>query len=177
MTPNANTWDTQFRELFDRSCEKYRSGSTDFASYYTEDDLSFLGSIGYRKREFFDFVEDYCNEGVPTAESALLVAAARRDYFLVVQDGASSEIRLLPDALPGKEEEFAGLVWLPRILAKARGKLRGELDPDIMFCCGGDRAFLKRHGIHPADFLRATWAAEADDEQLIRWVQAQSTDS
>ena len=43
-----------------------------------------------------------------------------------------------------------------------------------MFCCGGDRAFLKRHDIHPAEFLRATWAYLDDDEKLIAWVESRS---
>ncbi len=67
-----------------------------------------------------------------------------------------------------------GMAYLPRILAKARAKLRGELDSDLMFGCGGDRRFLKNHGdIHPADFLRQVWAAKEDDQKLAAWVAAQ----
>ena len=66
------------------------------------------------------------------------------------------------------------MAYLPRILAKARAKLRGELDPDIMFCCGGDRNFLKKHGaIPPADFLRHVWAAGDNDLKLATWLKSQ----
>ena len=40
------------------------------------------------------------------------------------------------------------------------------MDPDIMFGCGGDRAFLSEHNIHPADFLREVWAAKGDSAQV-----------
>ena len=32
-----------------------------------------------------------------------------------------------------------GIAWLPRILVKARLKLRGEMPADLMYGCGGDR--------------------------------------
>ena len=64
--------------------------------------------------------------------------------------------------------------WLPRILAKAQAKLRGELHPDIMYCCGGDRAFLRRHQIDPVDFLRTVWENEADDDAVVEWVRTRS---
>ena len=64
--------------------------------------------------------------------------------------------------------------YLPRLIAKGRAKLRGELDPDMMFGCGGDRKFLKNHGdIHLADFLRQLWAAGDDDLKLATWIQQQ----
>ncbi|TLD70649.1 hypothetical protein FEM03_10040 [Phragmitibacter flavus] len=61
--------------------------------------------------------------------------------------------------------------WLPRIIAKAEAKLRGEMDPDIMFGCGGDRAFLSEVGIHPADFLRMIWAAKGDQDRVVKFVK------
>ncbi len=66
------------------------------------------------------------------------------------------------------------MAYLPRILAKGRAKLRGELDPDLMFGCGGDRRFFKNHGdIHPADFLRHVWAAGDNDQKVADWIKAQ----
>jgi hypothetical protein len=164
------SWPTTFRELFDRCVEKYRSGNHDFTSYYSADDLEFLDSIGYAQREFFDFVEDYCDEGVPTPEDALLIAAVRRDFLDVMQQGARSSTIIPNDTLPPKDAELAGHRWLPRIMIKARAKLSGELDPETMFSCGGDRAFLKSHDIHAADFLRAVWAAGEDDQKIIDYV-------
>jgi hypothetical protein len=165
-------WNDTFLDLFDRCVGLYRSGNENFETYYTPDDLAFIGSIGCRTREFFDFVEDFCEDNAPSPATALLVAAVRRDYFLTVQRGVpSAEADLTRDSVPSFGEEFAGMHYLPRILAKARAKLRGTLDPDLMFGCGGDRNFLRKHGhIHPADFLRQVWAAGGNDRQVADWI-------
>ena len=165
------TWESQFRKLFDESCSRYHNGDTDPQKHYDETSRSFLNEIGYQPREFFDFVEDFCDGGDPSPETALLVAAVRRDYFHVIQHKTRSDRILTPGDLPDRTSELSGFTWLPRILAKARAKLRGELDPDIMYCCGGDRAFLSRHDIHPADFLRATWAAGDDDSKVLAYLR------
>ena len=168
------TWNDNFLALFDRCVAAYRSENRDFASYFTPVELVFLAEIGCQSREFCDFVEDFCEEGIPTASTALLVAAVRRDYFLIVQQGSPGGQVLTRDDLPTFGDELAGMAYLPRILVKARAKLRGELDPDLMFGCGGDRNFLKNHGdIHPADFLRRVWAAGSDDQKLAAWVSKQ----
>ena len=131
------TWNDQFLALFRRCIEAYRSGNADYESYYTEDDLSFLQSIGYKPRELFDFVEDLGDAGEPTESTALLVASVRRDYLTVMQKGILSEYEITADELPAKSSEFDGISYLPRIISKAEHKLRGELDPNIMFSCGG----------------------------------------
>jgi len=173
----SNTWDSEFLKLFSKCSDLYRTGESDFTKYYSEDDLEFLDTIGYQQREFFDFVEDYGDDEVPTPETALLIAAVRRDFLMVVQNGGKSSERLLPEQLPSKDSELDGFVWLPRIIAKARAKLRGELDPEIMYSCGGDRAFLGRHQIHAADFLRAVWAAEAEDDKIAAFVRERTPQS
>jgi hypothetical protein len=43
-----------------------------------------------------------------------------------------------------------------------------------MYSCGGDRAFLKKVDIHPADFLREVWAARDDDRKIIEYVTKQA---
>ena len=48
------------------------------------------------------------------------------------------------EQLPAKAAQVDGIAWLPRIIAKARAKLRGEMPPDLMYDCGGDRDFLER---------------------------------
>lgn len=168
------TWNDTFTALFDRCVALYQAGNKDFETYYTEADLAFLGSIGHKPREFFDFVEDFCEEGVPSPATALLVASVRRDYFIVKQERQASKGPFLTrDDVPTFGDELRGIAYLPRILAKARAKLRGELDPDLMFGCGGDRNFLMKHGdLHPADFLRRVWAAGEDDEKVAEWVLA-----
>ncbi len=167
-------WDAAFTELFERCLARYRSGDADFENYYSDDDLAFLESIGYQPREFFDFVEDFAEWGDPTLANAILIASVRRDYRREVMRGERSGSILDPSTLPAKTAEIDGIAWLPRILVKARAKLRGELDPDTMYCCGGDRAFLRRHDIAPADFLRAVWAAGDDDAKAIDYVKRNS---
>lgn len=171
---NNYLWDTEFSRLFARCFERYKSGETDLNQYYTNEDLGFLYSIGYKPREFFDFVEDFGDESVPSPTTAVLIASVRRDYFITIQKGELSDRLLIADELPERDEDWEGFTWLPRIVAKARAKLRGELHPDIMYSCGGDRAFLAQHTIHPADFLRVVWAAQDNDDAIIQYVSAHS---
>jgi len=169
------TWNDQFLALFERCTATYQSGDHDFENYYAAADLAFLASIGCQTREFFDFIEDFCEEGTPSASTALLIASARRDYFHAVQKGIPSTRRLTRDDIPTFGEEFDGMAYFPRIHAKAQAKLCGELDPDLMFGCGGDRNFLANHGdIPPADFLRHVWACDQDAEKLGAWVKLQN---
>ncbi len=166
------TWNEHFLNLFERCVKRYTNGDKDFTGYYDDEDMALLASIGYRTREFFDFVEDYCEEGGPSASTALLVAAVRRDYFEVVMEMQVRKPTLDRENIPSFGEELGGLYYLPRILAKARGKLKGELDPDLMFGCGGDRKFLKENGDIPmADFLRRVWAAGDDDSKIVDWIK------
>jgi hypothetical protein len=166
------TWNDTFLELFDRCVSRYRAGDHDFENYYTPADHDFLCEIGCQTREFFDFVEDFCEDNSPSPSTALLIAAVRRDYFLTVQKNvASTDPLLTREVVPTFGEVLDGIAYLPRILAKARAKLSGTLDPDLMFGCGGDRNFLRKHGnLHPADFLRQVWAAKDDDRKVVKWI-------
>lgn len=167
-------WNDRFIDLFDRCVKRYRSGDTDFTRYYDDArDAALLAEIGYKPREFFDFVEDYCEEGTPSPGTALLVAAARRDYFQTVMAGRPGGKNLTAGDIPTFGDELEGIAYLPRILAKARAKLRGELDPDLMYGCGGDRAFLLRNGDrHLADFLRQVWSAGENPSKLVTWLRS-----
>lgn len=168
------TWNDQFLKLFRRCVDAYRGGNDDYETYYSQDDLCFLSSIGYKPRELFDFVEDLEDAGEPTESTALLIAAVRRDYFNVIQKGQHSSYEITSDQLPAKSDTYREMTYLPRIVAKAMHKLRGELDPNIMFSCGGDRNFLRNHGnIHPADFLRHVWAADGDLEKIADFISSQ----
>jgi len=169
-------WASRFGELFVSCCDEYEEGNKDYEAWFDDEDMEFLASMGHSPREVFDFVEDCCNgEGdEPTPETALLVAAVRRDYFWVEQAGKTSTKVVTPSELPAKTDQMEGIPWLPRIIAKAEAKLRGEMDPDIMFGCGGDRAFLSEHGIHPADFLRLVWAAKGDKDRIVKFVKSGS---
>lgn len=166
------TWNDTFMALFDRCVAEYRRGNREFESYYQPCDRQFLETIGYKTREFFDFVEDFCEDGLPSPTTALLIAAVRRDYLQTHPETARPAKLLTRDDVPTFGHELDGIDYLPRILAKARAKLQGKLDPDLMFGCGGDRRFLRNHGnIHPADFLRRVWAAGDDDSKLAKWVR------
>lgn len=166
-------WNDQFIELYRRCLSSYQEGNTDFMSYYSERDLAFLASIGYKPRELFDFVEDFGDEGEPSESTALLIAAVRRDYFLVMQNGVASTKEITRDELPSFGEDLDGIPYLPRIIVKATAKLQGELDPDMMFGCGGDRKFLRENGNIPAaDFLRHVWSADGDESKIVDYVRA-----
>ena len=171
--PRSNTaWDQEFTALFERCVGKFRQGNEDFTTYYTPADSAFLESIGYQPREFFDFVEDFCNYGEPVLSTAVLIAAARRDYLLTIQKGEKSTAVLQPATLPAKDDSsLGGIRWLKRIIPKAVAKLRGELHPDIMYGCGGDRAFFALHNVHGADFLRAVWAYDGDEQKVLDWLK------
>lgn len=167
------TWNDKFLELFDRCLSQFKAGNRNFNSYYSTDDLAFLASIGYKPRELFDFVEDLGGEGEPSKSTALLVAAVRRDYFLVMQNGVLSTHEISRADLPTFGDALNGITYLPRLIKKAESKLKGELDPDMMYGCGGDRKFLRTNGnIHPADFLRNVWAADGDHQKILKFVQA-----
>jgi hypothetical protein len=162
-------WCDRFMHLFQRCLEQFQKGNYNYNSYYTLEDLNFLRSIGYKPREFFDFIEDHGPD--LSANTAMLVAAQRRSYFLEVQGGKASKHEIKSGDLPSRDAALGGIPWLPRILVKAKAKLKGELDPDIMYGCGGDRMFLQKHDIAPADFLDAVCRAGDDDNAVLVFVK------
>lgn len=162
------------KAIWDKSVDYYAKGGRNVNMFFNGVELEFLRSLGTTPNEVYDFVEDFGEVTEPEWETFLLVQAVRRDYFLNAQHGQFSETILDLSSFPEKTEAARDIEWLPRLIAKAKGKLRGELPTSLMYCCGGDRRFFKTHDIHPADFLRAAWAYENDDEQLIDWVVAHS---
>ncbi len=170
----SSDWKQTFADLFAASVAKYRGGHQKASGLVDTAGEIFLKKIGHSEQEFFDFVEDFARGGEPTLETALEVAAVRRDYFLEVQQGELSKNTFPMDKLPPKDAQVEGIVWLPRLLQKAEVKLRGEMPPDLMYGCGGDRRFFKNHEIDPAEFLRRVWAAKGDHISVIAWVKAQA---
>ena len=71
-------------------------------------------------------------------------------------------------------EAVRGIEWLPRLILKAKAKLRGELPPSLMYCCGGDRAFFQKHDVLPAEFLAMVWRNEQNDAAIVDWLVARS---
>ena len=168
---DSSTWRDEFSRLFNASIPKYQAGHQKAAGLVDEKGRTFLASIGYTEQEFFDFVEDFARGGEPTLETALAIAGVRRDYFLNEQKGRRSTHEIDMAALPSKDAEVDGLGWLPRIIPKAEAKLRGEMPPDLMYGCGGDRKFFRTNSIDPAEFLRQVWKASGDKDAVIGWVK------
>jgi hypothetical protein len=165
-----NAWTGNLRAAYDNAVSLYRGGKRNDATYFTDDEKSFLASIGLRPINVYDFAEDFVVSGEPDWETFLLIAAARRDYFLFDQKGIANPAEIRADQLPSKRATLDGIPWLPRIIQKARSFLEGALCHDIMYCCGGDRHFLREQGLHPADFLRAVWASKGDDQKILGYM-------
>jgi hypothetical protein len=164
---DALNWPLEFRRLSEQALSKFQAGIRDPAQLFTSLEVAWLASIGATPAELFDFAEDAAS--LPW-ETALLITAVRRDYFLLVQNGQHSTRRLSEPDLPLRKAAVAGMEWLTRLMAKARARLRGEMPIDVMYCCGGDRAFFKMHNIHPAEFLRLTWLAGENDGMIVSYV-------
>jgi hypothetical protein len=169
-------WETEFSTLFNLAAEKYRQGHQKANGLVDAGGKTFLESIGYTEQEFFDFIEDFAGRGEPPLATALDIASVRRDYFLGEQKGKASSHQIDMAKLPSKDAEVEGIGWLPRLIPKAEAKLRGEMPPDLMYGCGGDRKFFRTHHIDPAEFLRQVWKANGNHGQVIAWVKVNSRD-
>ena len=161
-------WHQRFRELYDKGLVKYRNEHRNVETFFTPREVGVLRSFGAKPMELFDYAEDSSDLD---PETALLITAARRDYFIVVQNGQWSEKTIKLDDLPAKDAQLGGVPWLPRIILKAKARLRGEMPNELMYCCGGDRKFFRAHDIHPADFLRFVWASKGNEEKILDYVK------
>jgi len=136
----------------------------------TEDAL-FLTSVGCSRQEMFDFVDDSQHYGEPDLQTALEVTDIRFRYFKEVMDGKPTGKEISMDNLPAKTDSVDGIEWLPRLIAKARAKLRGEMNADLMYGCGGDRPFLAKMNMTLPQFLQLTWDSGSDDRRIIETVK------
>lgn len=164
-------WHHELKQLFVLALDRYRSGERDPRRYFSVDQTDYLASIGQTPQELFDFAEDHEKYHEPDWETVLLISAARRDYLRTVQHGVVSKRVTSMEDLPAKDTELGGIKWLARAIAKAESKLRGEMPPELMYDCGGDRNFFREHGLHPADFLRNVWAANGDADKMVEYVR------
>jgi hypothetical protein len=167
----SHLWTTSLRGIYDKATSLYRDGKRDDANYFSAGEIGFLASIGLKPINVYDYVEDLVSSGEPDWETYLLIVAVRRDYFLFEQKRTSNSLEIRADELPPKRATLDGIPWLPRIIKKARCFLEGALCHDVMYCCGGDRHFLKQHMLHPADFLRVVWAAKDDSHKILAFVR------
>jgi hypothetical protein len=165
------TWQDTFMSLFQKGLTAYQKGNSNPDTYFSPAEVAQLKSIGHTVREVFDFIEDHARGAELSPALILQIANVRRDYFLRVQHSQWTGKTVPPSALPAKSAAVDGIEWLPRLIAKARLKLRGEMDPDTMYGCGGDRAFFDEYDINPADFLRVVWEAGDQDQPAIDYVK------
>ena len=167
----SNDWKSQFRQVYDRGVAAWNEGRNSATTMFGPEDIKFLASIGYSAQEMFDFVDDLQRYGEPDFEMAQAIASIRRDYFLQVLHGRSTGWVGCMEALPPKTAELGGMAWLSRIITKARWKLRGEMPEDLMFGCGGDRAFMESVHMNLPQFLQLVWEAGHDDPRIIEQVK------
>ncbi len=170
-----NDWQKRFREVYERAVQAYdEDGGRRPEECISADDRAFLATIGCPPQELYDFAEDWCWAREPAFEEVLAVTEIRRDYFLKEQGGMVPPRPRNPRDFPPGTAVADGIPWLPRLLAKARAKLRGELPPQLMYGCGGDRPFLSSIGVGLAEFLAAVRDAADDDGPVIEWVKQRS---
>jgi len=162
-------WTQNLRKTYDKAVELNKEGNRELDSYFSPEETTFLASIGLRPINLYDYAEDMNGAGEPDWNTVLLLAAARRDYFLYHQHGIINSVVTEADSLPPKLEALSGIPWLPRIIKKAQCFLEGGLCHEIMYCCAGDRRFLKEYDMHPADFLRIVWASGGDQEKILSY--------
>ncbi len=168
------TFAAQLHALWDKACRLYAQGQRGAETYFTADEAAFLAANGITTQHLYDYGEDFTAGGEPPWETALAIELVRRDYFLNAQGGKPSAVVLDETKMPAKTDAIRGIEWLPRIIPKAKAKLRGELPPTLMYCCGGDRRFFQAHDIHPAEFLSLVWRHERNDAAIVDWVARRS---
>jgi hypothetical protein len=169
--PETDPWSDQFRAVYDRAVSAFRSGRSSVATLCDPADTAFLLSSGCSVQELYDFVEDAVDYGEPEFETVLEVQMIRRDYFLGVLQGQWTGQVVPMSALPLKTDAVDGIAWLPRLIVKARLKLRGEMPPDLMYGCGGDRPFLRRMGLTLSGFLELVRDCGDDDAAIVEAVK------
>jgi hypothetical protein len=167
----TNDWEKTFREVFARGMTAWKEGRVTPQTMFEARDLKFLASIGSTAQELFDFVDDLQRYGEPDVETALAIAAIRRNYFLHVLQGRPARQQASMNDLPAKTDAVDGIAWLPRLIAKARLKLRGEMPDDLMYGCGGDRAFAHERNIELPWFLELVRDAGDDDRRIVNAVK------
>jgi len=159
-----------FHALYDKAVALYAKGQRGADTFFNSEEQAFLAANGITSQNLYDYAEDHNNYGEPGFDLALGIEFVRRSYFLNNQHGKSS-VTVLDDAkMPAKTDSVRRIAWLPRILPKAKAKLRGELPASLMYCCGGDRNFFKTHDINPVEFLEIVRQNETNDTAIIDWV-------
>jgi hypothetical protein len=164
----------QFRALYDQAVALYAKGERDPKKYFNKAQAAWLAANGITAQHVYDYAEDENSAGEPGFGHAVLIESARHNFFFNVQHGKASTAVLEEARMPAKTDTVKGIEWLPRIIPKAKAKLRGELPDSLMYCCGGDRRFFKAHDILPSEFLGVVWRNGDNDAATVDWVVARS---
>src|SRR4051794_12726419 len=118
-------WPATARLLYEKATERYAQGERVAEAMFTEEEQAALAVIGAKPIELYDYVED---ARAISWETALLILAVRRDYFMVVQKGereaAQEPCAFLDGSIPARDEKLEGIAWLPRLIYKAEARLR-----------------------------------------------------
>ncbi|MGB0911833.1 MAG: DUF5069 domain-containing protein [Nitrospirales bacterium] len=174
MSNEPQDWIEQFRALFNSKVTVYENGIHNAKEMFSKDEETFLSSIGATPQEIFDFVEDWCEDGTPDPETVLALTKIRQDYLSKEQQGKLSKKIIREHEFPSRSASLADLEWFPRIIEKARAKLRGELPEDLMYSCGGDRRFLKKINMGPVEFLQTVREAGDNIDHIVKMVTDRS---
>lgn len=161
------SWENTFKEVHARGVAAWKAGRRAPTTMFTASDSEFLYSIGCSNQEMFDFVDDYGYGGEPDLDTVLAVQAIRKDYLENEMAGVRSTFVASMESLPAKSFAVDGIPWLPRLIVKARLKLRGEMPADLMYGCGGDRPFVARMKTTLHDFLALVRTHGTDDRKII----------
>jgi hypothetical protein len=167
----STDWKAEFRRVWDRGVAAWHTGRQSPQTMFEKADVAFLATMGCTAQELFDFVDDSLQYDDLDYDTALAVAAIRRDYFLDVMGGKSTGRTATMASLPAKSAEVDGIAWLPRLIVKARLKLRGEMPADLMYGCAGDRPFLRGAKMDLPGFLQLVRDSGDNDRRIIDTVK------
>ena len=163
----SDDWKSEFQKVWNRGVAAWNGGHNSAKTMFGPEDAAFLAGIGCSTQELFDFVDDCLGYGDFDFAAVLEVTAIQREYFLNVMHGKPSGRVVQMGELPAKSATVDGIAWLPRLIAKARIKLRGEMNPDLMYGCAGDRPFLREHGMTLPEFLQLVRDKGDDDRAIV----------
>ncbi len=167
----TNRWQESFRTVFDNGISAWKAGRKSPDTMFDAAAVEFLKSIGCSTQELFDFVDDNQRYGEPDFATTLAVTEIRRDYFLGELRGQSTGLVASMSDLPAKSDAVDGIAWLPRLIEKARLKLRGEMPADLMYGCAGDRPFLREMKMDLPQFLALVRESGKDNRRIIEAVK------
>lgn len=165
------SWEVEFDQIWNRGVAAWKAGRRGPGTMFVPADVAWLAGIGCSAQELFDFVDDFLVYGEPDLATARAVTALRRDHFLNVLGGKSTGHVANMWDLPAKSAAVDGISWLPRLIVKARLKLRGEMPADLMYGCAGDRPFLRRMKTDLPAFLSLVRECGDDDRRIVESVK------